>query len=42
MSREVTACDKLQKSEEDVLGKGARVKDICEEIYQSRQDAMPV
>lgn len=42
MSREVTACDKFQKSEENVPGKGARMKDICEEIYQSRQDAMLV
>lgn len=42
MSREVTACDKLQRSEENDLGKGARMQDRCEEIQQSRQDAMMV
>lgn len=32
MSREVTACDKLQKSEENDLGKGARMQDRCGDI----------
>lgn len=39
MSREVTACDQFQKSEENDLGKGARMQNRCEEIQQSRQDA---